>query len=64
MPVVRGVMFTAGLALVAWTLLSAIRTVILARSAQSAITGVVLRSIRLPFKWLANETKSFDALIG
>ncbi len=57
---VRIRVFAAGALLVGWTLLSAIRTVILPRGAQSVISGVVFLSIRLPFRWLANESKSFD----
>ena len=57
---VRTIVIVAGAGLVAWTLLSAIRTVILPRSAQSVITGVVFRSIRVPFRWLANEGKTFE----
>jgi hypothetical protein len=30
------------------------------RSAQSAITAVVFRTTRMPFKWLANEGKTFE----
>jgi hypothetical protein len=57
---VRILTFTAGTALVTWTLLSAIRTVILPRSAQSVIAAVLFRSIRQPFRWLANEGKTFE----
>jgi hypothetical protein len=31
-----------------------------ARSAQSAITGLVFRTVRIPFRWLANEGKTFE----
>jgi hypothetical protein len=53
------VVFAAGLLLVAWTLLSAIRTVILPRSAQSMITRVVFLTLRKPFRWMANERRDF-----
>jgi hypothetical protein len=45
--------------LVAWTILSAIRTVILPRGAQSVITQTVFRSLRIPFRWLAGERRTF-----
>ena len=57
---VRLVVFVAGVGLCLWTLLSAIRTVILPRSAQSLITRAVFRMVRLPFRWLANEGKTFE----
>lgn len=58
---VNVLVFIAGLALVVWTLMSAIRTVILPRSAQSLITRVVFLALRTPFRWLANERRSFAA---
>ena len=56
---VNVVVFVTGLLLVAWTLMSAIRTVILPRSAQSLITRVVFRTLRAPFRWMANERRDF-----
>jgi hypothetical protein len=58
--VVDVILFAAGVWLVSWTLLSAIRTVILPRSAQSFIGRVVFRAIRYPFDWLAHERVSFE----
>jgi hypothetical protein len=57
---VRTAVFIIGSALCTWTLLSAIRTVILPRSAQSVITRVVFHGVRAPFRWLANEGKTFE----
>ena len=51
--------FLAGLLLATWTILSAIRTVILPRSAQSAIARFVFRSLGIPFRWLATERRDF-----
>ncbi len=59
MLVVDVVLFVAGAGLVAWTLLSAIRTVILPRSAQSLIGAAVFRSIRYPLRWVARDQASF-----
>jgi hypothetical protein len=55
----RALVSVAGFLLCGWTLLSAIRTVILPRSAQSAITRVVFRTVRVPFRWLAHERREF-----
>ena len=57
---IRGLTFALGFSLTAWTVLSAIRTVILPRSAQSAITRGVFRSVRVPFRWLAHERRQFE----
>ncbi len=51
----------AGVTVVAWTLLSAIRTVILPRSAQVAITRWVFRLLGVPFRVLASERRTFAA---
>jgi hypothetical protein len=56
---IRTLVFLAGLALCVWTLLSAIRTVILPRSAQSVITRAVFGTVRRPFSWLAHERREF-----
>ncbi len=59
--VLRIVVFVAGVAVVGWTLLSAIRTVILPRSAQVTITRWVFRVLRVPFRVLANERRTYGA---
>ncbi len=61
MAVVSVLVFTAGLWLVGWTILSAVRTVILPRNAQSIITRAVFRSVRVPFRWLAGERRTFES---
>ena len=57
--VIRVVVFAAGFGLVAWTIVSAIRTVILPRSAQVAITRTVFRLVRIPFRWFASERREY-----
>lgn len=57
---VRVSVFVAGLALVGWTLLSAIRTVVLPRSAQSLITRLVFRSLGRVFRLVAGRRSSFE----
>jgi len=57
---VRIAVFLVGLTLAGWTVLSAVRTVILPRSAQSVLTGVVFRVVRSPFRWLAGANRSFS----
>ena len=57
---VQILVFVSGMGLCVWTVLSAIRTVILPRSAQSVITRTVFRTVRVPFDWLANEGKTFE----
>ncbi len=59
MMMVRIVVFLAGLGLVGWTLLSAVRTVVLPRSAQSLITRVVFRSLGRVFRLIAGSRSSF-----
>ncbi len=61
MLVVRIVSFAAGVLVVGWTLFSAIRTVILPRSAQVAITRWVFRSVQVPFRMLAGERRTYEA---
>ena len=56
----RILVFVAGVGLSTWTLLSAIRTVILPRSAQSMITRGVFLTVRVPFRLIANEGKTFE----
>ena len=52
--------FAAGVFLVTWTLLSAVRTVILPRSAQSLLSRVVFRSVRIVFRGFSALRDSFD----
>ncbi|MBT8166182.1 MAG: hypothetical protein KJP22_04575 [Acidimicrobiia bacterium] len=59
MMVVRLLVFVAGLLLVGWTLLSAIRTVVLPRSAQSVLSRVVFRGASFVFRIIAGEKASF-----
>ncbi len=59
MTILEVLLFCAGFALVGWTLLSAIRTVILPRSAQVAITRWVFRALRVPFWILAHERRTY-----
>lgn len=61
MTVLRIVVFAAGVALVIWTVLSAVRTVVLPRSAASLIAAGVFRTVRVPFRWLANERRDFES---
>ncbi len=57
---VRTLVAVAGVALTAWTVLSAVRTVILPRSAQSLLSRLVFRSLRSAFRGLAALRPSFD----
>ena len=57
---IRSLVFALGFVLSLWTVLSAIRTVILPRSAQSIITRAVFRAVRTPFRWLAHERRDFE----
>ena len=59
MRALRALVFATGLALVGWTLLSAIRTVVLPRSAQSLIARVVFRSLGRVFRLIAGSRTSF-----
>lgn len=54
-------LFAAGVGIVAWTLMSAIRTVILPRNAQVAITRWVFLLLGVPFRVLAHERRTFAA---
>lgn len=58
--IARVAVFVAGMAVVGWTVMSAITTVILPRSTQSRITRAVFRAVRVPFDWLARESRSYD----
>jgi hypothetical protein len=60
MMALRAFAFVAGLVLVGWTLLSAIRTVVLPRSAQSFITRVVFRSLGRVFRVIAGSRSAFE----
>ena len=57
----RTAVFLAGVGVAGWTLLSAIRTVILPRSAQVAITRWVFRILGVPFRILANERRTYES---
>lgn len=59
MDIIRVVVFLAGLALVGWTLLSAVRTVVLPRGAQSILSRAVFRVLSYVFRFLAGERSSF-----
>ncbi len=52
--------FLVGLTLVVWTLLSAIRTVVLPRSAVSVVARVVFRSTGWLFRLLAGEGRTYE----
>jgi hypothetical protein len=55
----QAVVFVAGLVLVGWTVLSAIRTVILPRSAQSVLARWVFLPLGAIFRKVANEGRTF-----
>jgi hypothetical protein len=57
---VRSIVFLAGLALMGWTLLSAIRTVILPRSAQSMLARAVFSGTRRIFMVIAPSRRSYE----
>ncbi len=59
--VLRIVSLVAGVVVIGWTVLSAIRTVILPRSAQVAITRGVFRALRVPFRVIAHERRTYAA---
>lgn len=60
MTLLRLVVFVAGLVVVAGTVLSAVRTVVLPRAAQSLITRTVFRNSARAFRLLASEGRSFE----
>jgi hypothetical protein len=60
MVVVQVLVFLAGLSFTAWTLLSAIRTVILPRSAQSVLARTVFVATRRAFELVAPSRRSYD----
>ena len=55
----RTIAFAAGFLLVGWTLLSAIRTVVLPRSAQSVLGRAVFRGLAVVFNLIAGDSRSF-----
>jgi hypothetical protein len=57
---IRVLVFAVGFALTAWTVASAVRTVILPRSAQSVLSRVVFRSLRVVFRTVAGPNRSFS----
>ena len=57
-------LFFVGLVVVAATLISAIRTVVLPRAAQSWLTGMIFGASGKLFRLLANERRSFEARDG
>ena len=59
MPILRIGAFVAGFALVGWTLLSAIRTVVLPRSAQSVLGRLVFRGLAVLFNLVGGASRSF-----
>jgi hypothetical protein len=56
----RVVVFVLGAWLAAWTVLSAVQTVILPRAVQGLLGRVVFRSLRRLFKLLTGPSRSFD----
>lgn len=56
---VRVVVATLGFLVIVATLSSAIRTVILPRGVQSSITRTVFLAVRVPFRWVANDRRSY-----
>ena len=59
MPILRITAFVAGFVLVGWTLLSAIRTVVLPRSAQSVLSRGVFRGLAIVFNLVGGDSRSF-----
>ena len=59
MVMLRFAIYIVGLALVASTLLSVTRTVVLPRSAQSLLGRMVFRSVSAVFRIIAGERSSF-----
>lgn len=57
-------LFFVGMVAVAATLISAIRTVVLPRAAQSWLTGMIFGASGKLFRLLANERRSFEARDG
>ncbi|MDH3606660.1 MAG: hypothetical protein OER12_06660 [Acidimicrobiia bacterium] len=59
MVLVRILVFVAGLMVVGWTLLSAVRTVVLPRSAQSVLGRAVFAGLSRVFDLFAGDSRSF-----
>lgn len=57
----RIAVFALGVGVVGWTILSAIRTVILPRAAQVLITRWVFRALGVVFRVIANERRTYTA---
>ena len=57
----RVAVFILGLAVVAYTLLSAVRAFVMPRSAQDAVTRVVFIGMRILFNLWANPLRTFEA---
>lgn len=60
MIIVDVLIFMVGVWLIGWIILSAIRTVILPRSAQSFIGRVVFQSLGVPFRWLTGDQRGYE----
>ena len=60
MAAIQVIAFVAGAGLVLWTLLSAVRTLVLPRSVNDRLSGTVFRSIRRGFLVVAPPTRSFE----
>jgi len=58
--VVRVLVFAAGFVITLWTVVAAVRTVILPRSDQSLLSRIVFRSLRRVFRLVAGPGRSFD----
>lgn len=55
----RSVTFLAGLALVTWTLISAVKTFVLPRGVNVWLTRVMFRTVGFLFRWRANRANSY-----
>ena len=60
MIVLRIAVFAAGSLLAAWTLLSAVQTVILPRASQNLLARIVFRGLRRAFALITGPRRSFD----
>ncbi|MCP4423442.1 MAG: hypothetical protein GY803_03020 [Chloroflexi bacterium] len=61
MLIIRIITFLAGLALVGWTLISAVKTFVLPRGVNVWLTRVVFRVVGLMFRWRARKAKSYES---
>lgn len=59
MAIVRILVFVAGLSLVGWTLITAVRTVVLPRASRTLLAGVVFRGLAKIFNLLAGERATY-----